>query len=146
MTVYNSGFDTDNDSEYFDHDSDDDTDEDVLTQDISVGISQIASAVDERGFWATMPDLQRIKDLRHGLRSTERYTVGRGNNFGMFPGNYEEMSKHWTESLKVQERRLKLKECGSEAVGDIEDNDEEDNNEDNESENSKGAHLEFASR
>jgi len=146
MTVYNSGFDTDNDSEYFDRDSDDDTDEDVLTQDISVGISQIASAVDERGFWATMPDLQRIKDLRHGLRSTERYTVGRGNNFGMFPGNYEEMSKHWTESLKVQERRLKLKECGSEAVRDIEDDDEEDDNEDNESENSESAHLEFASR
>ena len=42
MTVYNSSFDTDNDSEYFDRDSDDDTDEDVLTQDISVGISQIA--------------------------------------------------------------------------------------------------------
>ena len=39
MTVYNSGFDTDNDSEYFDHDSDDDTDEDVLIQDISVRIS-----------------------------------------------------------------------------------------------------------
>ena len=146
MTVYNSGFDTDNDSEYFDRDSDDDTDEDVLTQDISVGISQIASVVDERGFWVTMPDLQRIKDLRHGLRSTERYTVGRGNNFGMFPGNYEEMSKHWTESLKVQERRLKLKECGSEAVGDIEDDDEEDDNEDNEGENSEGARLEFASR
>ena len=50
MTVYNSGFDTDNDSEYFDRDSDDDTNEDVLTQDISVGISQIASVVDERGF------------------------------------------------------------------------------------------------
>src|SRR5947209_19769336 len=137
MTGYNSGFDTDNDAEYFDRDSDDDTDEDVLTQDISVGISQIALVVDERGFWATMPDLQRIKDLRHGLRSTERYTVGRWNNFGMFPGNYEEMSKHWIESLKVQERRLKLKECGSEAVGDIEDDDEENDNEDNEGEDSE---------
>ena len=94
MTVYNSGSDNDNDSEYFDRDSDNDTDEDVFTQDISVEISQIASAVDERGFWVTMPDLQRIKDLRHDLRSTERYTVGRGNNFGMFLGNYEEISKH----------------------------------------------------
>ena len=79
-------------------------------------------------------------------RVGHNYRVCSGNNFGMFPGNYEEMSKHWTESLKVQERRLKLKECGSEAVGDIEDDDEEDDNEDNKGENSEGARLEFTSR
>src|SRR4051794_36472504 len=78
----NSSFDSD--YEYFGGDSDDGNDEDVFTEDISVGIGKIASGFDERGLWPRMPDLQRIKELRYALKSTERYTVGRGNSFGMF--------------------------------------------------------------
>jgi len=93
-----------------------------------------------------MPDLQRIKDLRSTLKSTERYAIGRESSFGLFVKNYEEMSKHWNKSLKVQARKLKLRECRPEAIADLEnDYDEMKNKGNDEQKGEEGAHLEVAS-
>ena len=69
-----------------------------------------------------------MTELSYTLRQNERCSIARCTNFGMESEDHAVMTKEWRKNLKEQEKRVKIEQCGSEAVNMkiIGDNEEHD--------------------